>query len=67
MAAIGNVLGHDLLRKAFATAEVKAALQAILARAGFGPGSSPSRPDYPRTHDACCRLGPAARVVAARP
>ena len=38
MAAIGNALGHDMLRKAFATREVKAALQPILAMERFGAG-----------------------------
>jgi hypothetical protein len=38
MAAIGNALGHDMLRKAFSTAEVKAALQPILALERFGAG-----------------------------
>ena len=38
MAAIGNALGHDMLRTAFATAEVKAALQPLLSMERFGAG-----------------------------
>jgi hypothetical protein len=38
MAAIGNALGHDMLRKAFSTPEVKAALQPLLAMERFGAG-----------------------------
>ena len=36
MAAIGNALGHDMLRKAFATKEVKAALKPLMAMEQFG-------------------------------
>ena len=36
MAAIGNALGHDMLRKAFSTPEVKAALAPLLALERFG-------------------------------
>jgi hypothetical protein len=38
MAAIGNALGHDMLRKAFSTPEIKAALQPVLALERFGAG-----------------------------
>jgi hypothetical protein len=38
MASIGNALGHDMLRKAFATREVKAALRPIIAMERFGAG-----------------------------
>jgi hypothetical protein len=36
MGAIGNALGHDMLRKAFATHEVKAALKPLMATEQFG-------------------------------
>jgi hypothetical protein len=36
MGAIGNALGHDMLRKAFATHEVKAALRPLMAEERFG-------------------------------
>ena len=36
MAAIGNALGHDMLRAAFSTPEVKAALRPLLALERFG-------------------------------
>jgi hypothetical protein len=36
MAAIGNALGHDMLRKAFSTPEIRAALQPLLALERFG-------------------------------
>ena len=36
MGAIGNALGHDMLRKAFATHEVQAALQPLMATEQFG-------------------------------
>ena len=38
MAAIGNALGRDMLRKAFSTEEVKAALQPLLSMEVFGAG-----------------------------
>lgn len=38
MAAIGNALGRDMLRHAFATEEVKAALQPVISIEHFGAG-----------------------------
>ena len=38
MAAIGNALRHDMLRRAFATSEVKAALQPVISLERFGAG-----------------------------
>ncbi|HEY3334317.1 MAG TPA: glucoamylase family protein [Candidatus Limnocylindrales bacterium] len=38
MAAVGNALGHDMLRRAFATPEVEAALQPVISMEKFGAG-----------------------------
>jgi hypothetical protein len=38
MAAIGNALGHDMLRHAFSTPDVTAALQPVIALERFGAG-----------------------------
>ncbi len=47
MAAIGNALGHDMLRRAFATPDVKDALQPVISieRFGAGPRSRAIRVD----------------------
>ena len=36
MAAIGNALGHDMMRDAFATKEVKKALKPLIGMERFG-------------------------------
>ncbi len=38
MAAIGNALNHDMLRKAFATPDVQAALEPVISIENFGAG-----------------------------
>ena len=56
-----------LLRRAFSTPDVeKVLLKVIGIWRSSAPGSSPSEPTPP-TNDACCPLGPAARVVGRRP
>jgi hypothetical protein len=42
MAAIGNALGHDMLRDAFATKEVKKALEPLIGMERFGADAGPN-------------------------
>jgi hypothetical protein len=43
MGAIGNALGHDMLRKAFATHEVRTALKPLMQQEVFGATRPKSR------------------------
>jgi Uncharacterized protein conserved in bacteria (DUF2329). len=49
MAAIGNALGHDMLRRAFATQPFKQALQPVISMEEFnaGPRNRVARLDQP--------------------
>ena len=44
MAAIGNALGGDMLRDAFATDDVRAVLQPVIGQEQFGAGPRDRRP-----------------------
>lgn len=49
LAAIGNALGHDMLRRAFATQQFKQALQPVISMEEFnaGPRNRVAHLDYP--------------------
>ena len=60
MGSLGNVLAKDVLRRAFSTPDVEAALRPVIGIEEFGAG--PRRRARCPCPDVCRRLGPAAHV-----